>query len=92
MKRNLLKSIFVIAIAMIAGINVYNAQKTVVLSDVAMANVEALADNEGGTDVIECEGYYYICRQEAEKFYRDRYNNCDVFNGTIEWIDCPNLI
>ena len=46
MKKNLLKSVFVIAIAMIAGINVYNAQKTVVLSDVAMANVEALADYE----------------------------------------------
>lgn len=47
MKNKFLKSVFVIAIAMIAGINVYNAQKTVVLSDVAMANVEALADTEG---------------------------------------------
>ena len=48
MKNKFLKSVFVIAIAMIAGINVYNAQKTVVLSDVAMANVEALADYEVG--------------------------------------------
>ena len=33
MKTILLKSVFVIAIAMIAGINVYNAQKTEPMSD-----------------------------------------------------------
>ena len=29
---------------------------------------------------------------QSSQFYRDLYNNCDVFNGTIEWIDCPNLV
>ena len=46
MIKKVLKVAFVVAIAMVVGINVYNAQKTEVLSDVAMANVEALADNE----------------------------------------------
>ena len=52
MKKKLLKKCFVTAIAMVSGINVFNAQKTEALSDVALANVEALADGEignGGT-------------------------------------------
>lgn len=48
MKTNILKAAFVVAIAMVGGINVFNAQKPEVLSDVAMANVEALADDETG--------------------------------------------
>ena len=47
MYKTLLKVAFVVAIAMVAGINVFNAQKPEALSDVAMANVEALADDEG---------------------------------------------
>lgn len=49
MYKKVLKVAFVAAIAMIAGINVFNAQKPTVLSDVAMANVEALASDETGT-------------------------------------------
>lgn len=52
MKTNLLKVAFVAAIALVSGINVFNVQKTEVLSDIALANVEALAFNEdvdGGT-------------------------------------------
>ena len=41
MKRNFVKIAFVVAIAMIAGDNVYNAQKQIELSDIAMDNVEA---------------------------------------------------
>lgn len=50
MKRNILKAAFVAAFAMIAGYGVYNSQKDVVLSDVALANVEALARGEGNND------------------------------------------
>ena len=46
MKTNLLKVAFVAAIALVSGINVFNVQKTEVLSDIALANVEALADGE----------------------------------------------
>ena len=48
MYKKVLKVAFVAVIAMVAGINVFNAQKPNVLSDVAMANVEALANNEVG--------------------------------------------
>ena len=55
MKTKLIKFAFAGAIAIMAGINVFNAQKSVVLSDVAMANVEALADYEdSGTEQIKC--------------------------------------
>ena len=43
MKCKLFKIVFVVAIAMMASINVFNAQKSEQLSDVALANVEALA-------------------------------------------------
>ena len=48
MKKNILKVAFVTAIALVSGINVFNAQKSNTLSDVALANVEALADEEIG--------------------------------------------
>ena len=45
-KTNLLKVAFVAAIALVSGLNVFNAQKSDLLSDIALANVEALADDE----------------------------------------------
>lgn len=48
MKRKFVKISFVVAIAMIGGINVFNAQKLEALSDVGLANVEALASMEHG--------------------------------------------
>mgnify|MGYP000605219049 CR=1 FL=1 len=54
MKKNILKATLVVAFALIAGMNVYNAQQSDVMSDLALANVEALAqDNEsGGVEII----------------------------------------
>ena len=46
MKKNILKATLVVAFALIAGMNVYNAQQSDVMSDLALANVEALAWNE----------------------------------------------
>ena len=46
MKKKMLKVAFVAAIVMVSGINVFNAQKTEIMSDIAMANVEALAQGE----------------------------------------------
>ena len=43
MNKKVLKVAFVAAIAMVSGINVFNAQQSEVLSDVALSNVEALA-------------------------------------------------
>ena len=56
MIKRVLKVAFVVAIAMVAGINVYNSQKTEVLSDVAMANVEALAESEKDLRPSKCWG------------------------------------
>ena len=44
MKKNMFKVAIVAAIAMVCGINVFNAQKSETLSEVVLANVEALAD------------------------------------------------
>ena len=53
MKTKFIKSVFVVAIVMVAGINVFNAQKSVQLSDIALANVEALASDES-VENIKC--------------------------------------
>ena len=44
MKKNMIKVAFVAAIAVACGINVFNSQKSETLSEVALANVEALAN------------------------------------------------
>lgn len=51
MKNNIIKAALVAVVGLIAGFNAFNAQKSDVLSDVAMANVEALAQvqNSGST-------------------------------------------
>ena len=46
MKKKILKATIVASFALIAGMNVYNAQKSDVMSDLALANVEALAGCE----------------------------------------------
>ena len=55
MKKNILKATLVVAFALIAGMNVYNAQQSDVMSDLALANVEALASGEGSSS--DCETY-----------------------------------
>ena len=54
MNKKVLKVAFFAAIALVSGINVFNAQKSEMLSDVALANVEALAMGE---DVDMRRGY-----------------------------------
>ena len=74
MKKNILKATVVAAFALIAGFNVYNSQKSDVMSELALANVEALAndvesgdDFTNGTDCVAvwedytCYGGYTIC-------------------------------
>ncbi len=40
MKKNILKATLVAAFALVAGFNVYNSQKSDVMSELALANVE----------------------------------------------------
>ena len=49
MKKNILKATLVAAIALVASVNVYNAQQSDAMSELALANVEALASGEGVT-------------------------------------------
>lgn len=64
MKTKFLKVTFVAAIAMISTINVFNANKTETLSDIVLANVEALAEDEEeetGTLYSNASGTKYCC-------------------------------
>lgn len=47
--KKIVKIAFVAAFASIAGYGVYTSQKTELMSDLALANVEALAQSESGT-------------------------------------------
>lgn len=56
MNKKVMKATFIAAIAMVTGVNVFNAQKSEPLSDIVLANVEALAELEGdkpGSGTIE---------------------------------------
>ena len=47
MKKNIVKLVFASAFALLAGYSVYDSQQNIEMSDLAMANVEALARGEG---------------------------------------------
>ena len=74
MKSKILKIVFVAAVAMVGGINVFNAQKFEALSDVALANVEALA---GGDDDWYCVGEYGICYSDLEGMILGHYHDIE---------------
>lgn len=76
MKKKLFRSVSIFAIAIMAGVNVFKAHQPVQLSDIAMANVEALATGEivpgytGPTEVFTCykegvaHGNGILCKTE----------------------------
>lgn len=52
-------TLIVAVVAVFAGYNIYQSQSTVTLSEVALANVEALAQSEAsGTCYEVCRPYY----------------------------------
>lgn len=51
MKKNIIKATFVAAIAMVCGVSFLNSQKSETLSEVALANVEALAAYDNASDI-----------------------------------------
>lgn len=69
MKGKILKVTIVAAFALIAGFNVYNVQKSDVMSDLALANVEALAGSEGSGGGCH---------------YRITYQ-CGIVDSTVPW-------
>ena len=63
MQKKLMKLAFAAALAVAAGVTDYQAQdKEAMLSDLALANVEALAGNESGTHTTwSCKGSVNKC-------------------------------
>lgn len=64
MKKKFIRATFVAAIVMACGINVFNAQKLEVLSDIALANVEALANDSESSGIdwgSHTMDYYKSC-------------------------------
>lgn len=55
--KKFIKIVFVTVFATVAGYGIYTTQKTDSISDLALANVEALAQNESGKDVYCCGNY-----------------------------------
>ena len=81
MNKKVLKVAFVAAIALVSGINVFNAQKTEVLSDTVLANVDALAG-----DVELSEKYKYVYRkQPGYPGYPETICVCSGKNGDLPY-------
>jgi hypothetical protein len=46
MKKNIRAVMMIVAIALVVGVNMFNSQRAIAMSDIALANVEALARDE----------------------------------------------
>ena len=96
MNKKALKVAFVAAIALVSAIVVYSSQKSEIgLSDVALANVEALANGETSNQEQQCYQVYtpadwlhadkifvdcYTCTQKkGRNFENSRYCNKQVY-------------
>lgn len=83
MKRKLMKIAAVVAIVAVSGINVFNSQKPEMLSDVAMENVEALAQSEL-FDGHPCEGTWdRLCCVCGKKHYIFAFSQKDGGDTSI---------
>jgi len=73
MKKNILKATLVAAIALVTSVNVYNArQSDVEMSELTLANVEALAGNEVIVGPYYCAGTGY-CSIDGEAYDGTKY-------------------
>ena len=80
MKKNFLKYGFAVAFALVAGYGIYASQQEVEMSDLAMANVEALANGESGGNRT-C--YKSITTMEGSQIFYCQ--TCDWVPGTNTW-------
>ena len=63
-----LKYVFAVIFAVVTGYSVYASQKLDVMSELALANVEALASGEGGNGENQCYQVY----TPADWFHSDQ--------------------
>ena len=88
--KKLINVLAIIVVVIFAGYNVHKAQQPVVLSDVAMENVEALADDEIDVELpevtITCGQKGGKCWIEAGYCYVGEYTfkKCE-FTGKQAW-------
>lgn len=82
MKKNILKATLVVAFALIAGMNVYNAQQSDVMSDLALANVEALASGESST-TNKIPNYGVLCTIKHELYVYFK-TNCRKLSKAVQ--------
>lgn len=77
MKKKKLAAFVVAVVAVIAGYNIFLTKKTVTLSDLALVNVEALANDESGSgNTVTCYSSsssksgstYYDCGSCSKQF------------------------
>jgi hypothetical protein len=86
MKKNLLKGLAVVAFAMIAGYNVYQAHsETEDMTELMLANVEALAQ----TEIIRCVsvtgGTLFYCKKTLLNICY-----CDGLKPGLGWLQTNN--
>ncbi|KAB4464792.1 hypothetical protein GAN98_06410 [Bacteroides thetaiotaomicron] len=62
MKKKLISMMAIVAVAIIAGYNVYTSQNNVKLSSLALSNVEALAENEWVTYYCRMSPWTWECK------------------------------
>ncbi|MDH6342885.1 hypothetical protein M2480_001460 [Parabacteroides sp. PFB2-12] len=89
MKKKILSTVMLVAIAATAGWNSYQNENKVILSELGLANVEALARNEGGGGKCGKAAYEY-----DNDWYEDtkdfmRCGDCEWKSGTSpQYTDC----
>lgn len=84
--KKIIKVAFMAAIVAVTGYNMSQSQSVMnSMSDLALANVEALANGEQGTN---CTGFYYVCQSNLASFLAEKKQNCDIDNVSYVVIDC----
>lgn len=92
MKRRKIMIMTVVAVTMVIGYNVYSSQKSTNLSDLAMINMEALAENEtafnncslsDSEECCFCYGIHYTYQSSASV-------SCETKRGCKHWTKSIN--
>lgn len=83
MKKKLFSVLAVVAIAAVAGYNVYSAKSEVKLSDLALANVEALAGGEFPSSICDpsWEQECCVCSHIHNTYARASSSLCETRTG-----------
>ena len=70
MKKKLMGIVAIVAIATITGYNVYTSQNNVKVTDLALSNIEALANSgEGGVTIKCCAALWGSCKDNVKAPY-----------------------